>query len=692
MWYIKFVIVFFGIFFILTPLYSQEKDVEELKNSLINSCDIGEINDAALALGRIGTPEVVQILIDVFKAKTKDYIDPLYDTRASRAEKALIIIGQPSVDILLSEMRKNKKIRENAANVLGEIKDPRAVEPLIKILQNDKDSRTRVATALGKLKDPRAVEPLIEILQNDKESQASVATALGELKDTRAVEPMIKLLYKSENSNCRLSISKALGLIPDPRNIQPLIFALGDQDNIVRQTAAYSLMYNADHLNLSTLESLFDIIRANKDLRFILSPTNPNIKRISREEFVPFLKTQLETEKDAQIREDIVTILWKIGTAECVDPLISAMNDENANVQSYSMYSLRELCESNVDDVLTALKDGDIVLHLLPFLKSQSEHLSKNAFEGLLCVGYLDINSLIAALNDENAAAGLQITKVLDSLKWVPENPDQKFAYLIAAQKWDKLKELDMSAVDPLISALKHEDAVIRQGSARTLGEINDPKALENLISTMNEDLDSNVKKAARVALLDMNNPRCIDIYISTLDSDDAEMRIKAARILADSKTQVAANVIPKIKRIIEEDSYVTEVLQYDSYGRASYAVLLNVYGIEILKKEFYSNPYNPSLIDWVGIKDLVSGNSIQTILYEFGKPKNQKFLCLDENGNIIRKSGEVILKPEFQALQKSSSTVIYNSRGFLDKKITKIYGCKNCVSITGLSNCRFVW
>ena len=657
----KFTIISFGIFFILTPLYSQNKDVEELKNSLINSHDLGVINDAAFALGGIGTPEVVQILIDVFKAKTK-IPEPLYYTRAKRAEEALIKIGQPSVDLLISEMNKNKNIRENAANVLGEIKDPRAVEPLIKILQNDKDSR------------------------------ASVATALGKLKDSRAVEPMIKLLHESENFYGRSNILKALGLIPDPRNIQPLILALGDQDDMVRQTAAFSLMYNADNLNLSTLESLFAVIRAKKDDGFVITPIRYNLKRISREEFVPFFITKLKEEKDAEIRSIIVEILGNIGTAECVDPLVSAMSDENAIIQSNSMYYLRKLCESNVDDVLTALKDGDIVLHLIPFLKSKVKDLSEVAFRGLLCVGHLDVNSLIAALNDGNAVVGLQITKVLDSLKWVPENPDQKFAYLIAAQKWDKLKELDKSAVDPLVSALKHVDAVIRQGSARTLGEIKDPKALEHLISTMNMDLDSNVKKAARVALLDMNDPRCIDIYINTLDSDDAEMRIKAARNLVDSKTQVAANVRPKIIKIIEEDSYVTEVLQYDSYGRANYAVLLNVYGKEILKKGFHSNPYNPTLIDWVGIKDLVSGNDIHATLYEFDRPKNQMFLCLDENGNIIRKSGEVILKPEFQALQKSSSIVIYNNSGFLDKKITKIYGCKNCVSITGLSNCRFVW
>ena len=49
-----------------------------------------------------------------------------------------------------------------AAWALGQLKDPRAYDPLIAGLQDqNEDVRAFAFEALGKLKDPRAVEPLI---------------------------------------------------------------------------------------------------------------------------------------------------------------------------------------------------------------------------------------------------------------------------------------------------------------------------------------------------------------------------------------------------------------------------------------------------------------------------------------------------------------------------------------------------
>ena len=110
---------------------------------------------------------------------------------------------------------------------LGEIGDPRAIEPLITclrdpILQNyaepvllekfrtsavkylitalkDKGSSTRMISVrlLGKIKDRRAVEPLIAVLENKNEIiyvRREAVTALCGIKDFRAVEPLITAL------------------------------------------------------------------------------------------------------------------------------------------------------------------------------------------------------------------------------------------------------------------------------------------------------------------------------------------------------------------------------------------------------------------------------------------------------------------------------------------------------------------
>ena len=107
-----------------------------------------------------------------------------------------------------------RSIRRDAARALGELEDPRAVEPLIAALGDERsDVRQAAAEALGKIKDPRAVEPLI--------------AALGD-----------------ERSDMRQAAAKALGAIGDARTMEPLIAALKDAEWRVREAAAQAL----DHL------------------------------------------------------------------------------------------------------------------------------------------------------------------------------------------------------------------------------------------------------------------------------------------------------------------------------------------------------------------------------------------------------------------------------------------------------------
>jgi HEAT repeat protein len=63
---------------------------------------------------------------------------------------------------------------------------------------------------------------------------------LGEIKDTRAVEPLIAAL-KDNNSTVRWSAAEALGKIKDVRAIAPLIDAQEDDDNVVRREVIKAL-------------------------------------------------------------------------------------------------------------------------------------------------------------------------------------------------------------------------------------------------------------------------------------------------------------------------------------------------------------------------------------------------------------------------------------------------------------------
>lgn len=74
--------------------------------------------------------------------------------------------------------------REEAAEALGEIRDPRAVEPLIGALKDrDHEVRAEAADALARIGDPRAVEPLNALLGDPRpEVRRAAEKALSRLR------------------------------------------------------------------------------------------------------------------------------------------------------------------------------------------------------------------------------------------------------------------------------------------------------------------------------------------------------------------------------------------------------------------------------------------------------------------------------------------------------------------------------
>ncbi|MGD2089209.1 MAG: HEAT repeat domain-containing protein [Candidatus Aminicenantes bacterium] len=133
-------------------------------------------------------------------------------------------------------------IRRSAAAALGEIGDPKAVDPLIEALK-DKGNLVRDSTvnALGKIGDPKVVDPLIEALKDrDYGVRRSALKALDKIGDAKAVAPIIEALGDKQDV-IRGEAAMALGNFKDPKVVEPLIETLGDNDYKVRFAALMSL-------------------------------------------------------------------------------------------------------------------------------------------------------------------------------------------------------------------------------------------------------------------------------------------------------------------------------------------------------------------------------------------------------------------------------------------------------------------
>jgi HEAT repeat protein len=81
----------------------------------------------------------------------------------------------------------------------------------IRMLSDDNEaSRWKAAESLGRMRDPDAVEPLIDTLwDDDSRVRLKAAWALGQIGDTRAITPL-RRLYRMENEGVQEIITEAL--------------------------------------------------------------------------------------------------------------------------------------------------------------------------------------------------------------------------------------------------------------------------------------------------------------------------------------------------------------------------------------------------------------------------------------------------------------------------------------------------
>jgi len=149
-------------------------------------------------------------------------------------------LGPTAVELLIPVLESgDPRWQRNSASVLGQIGDPRAVDPLVRLL-NGKISRalrTWATAALAKIGDPQAIEPLIaELTKYDMQEGQEAVDALGELKVEEAVEPLIRLLNPTYSESVRCRAAWALAKIGGARVGAPLVRFVREDSNCSKVT------------------------------------------------------------------------------------------------------------------------------------------------------------------------------------------------------------------------------------------------------------------------------------------------------------------------------------------------------------------------------------------------------------------------------------------------------------------------
>lgn len=160
-------------------------------------------------------------------------------------------IGDPrAIDPLIDALNDEEKcVRLNAAIALSKIGEPRAVDNIpadyIIIVLNgsshcgfeddfdDAMLRREAAQILGLFDDAQVINALVKALKDDHGVvRGEAAQSLGKIGNSSAVDPLIDAL-KDNFSDVRMFSAEALGEIGDPRAIDPLIETLKEEKNYI---------------------------------------------------------------------------------------------------------------------------------------------------------------------------------------------------------------------------------------------------------------------------------------------------------------------------------------------------------------------------------------------------------------------------------------------------------------------------
>jgi HEAT repeat protein/beta-lactamase regulating signal transducer with metallopeptidase domain len=294
------------------------------------------------------------------------------------------------------------EVRASAAQALGSLGDPRAVEALLQALRSDADAGVRkmAAWALGEIESPAAVGGLSQALRSDSsaEVRASAAWALGEIESAEAVEALGAALRDS-SVEVRRNAVWALGQIESAEAVEWLIPALQDADVEIRRKATWALgeiesPAAVPGLSAAMRDSDVEVRgTAAWALGEIQSPAGIDALRVGM------------TDSDVEVRRKSAWAMGEIQDARAVPALTAALDDADHETRKTAVWALGEI------------QDVSAIPALRPLLHDPDGEVRKTAIWALLEMDDPAVyDVLVELLQDEDPEVRKQAAQALGNM------------------------------------------------------------------------------------------------------------------------------------------------------------------------------------------------------------------------------------------------------------------------------------
>jgi HEAT repeat protein len=449
--------------------------------------------EAVAMLGESKEMTAVNLLLTALSDKD-------FDVRLKAVKELEKIKAPNSLDPLINCLKdKNNLVRNAVRQALNTI-DPnwikrescqQLVPNFIADLESSNSStRSSAVEALGELSDPRALEPLMmRLMDKDPFLRKKVVRALDKSfpqwrtsQQAAALVPDFIAGLENQAPRIRAGAADALKEIGDPRGFYPLIKALKDKDNDVRWGALNALNKSYTHWGSN------DIVI--KDIPYFLKALQSSDEKTRRHavnvlegikdpRVIPAL---VETLKDNNhwFRIEVVDALANIRDPAVVEPLIALMEDKDPSFRVKVAKALAKIGDPRaIDPLLSALKDSSFLV-----VEAAAEALGElKATQAVTPLIELCKNKN----NQVRDAAFEALGKMADN---VPLEPFLDFLTAedskLSSRAQNFLEKINKPGkVDLLIASLDSEDPALRRTLMDMLGKLKDRRAVGPLIEIL---------------------------------------------------------------------------------------------------------------------------------------------------------------------------------------------------------------